>query len=222
MHVIHIGAICAIGLMTVLAIAATPVPWTRAEAVYAQGTITEDLSLWGTKTTYGETGLSVSKSWVELLGNEENACLGLTNSDLLIMYCVAQAGAILSILGSIAFGVLGLVYGLGKLRKKLLLLIPAGLTFAFAMMAFGGYTTAYNTCSTHLCENFVTGALAKGASSASCGPYAGPFLVWAACALGLAAFCMFMARNAGGAVVRVAVDGVNDTPFQPFAADESP
>jgi hypothetical protein len=216
MHAIHIVAVCTTGLMTALAIAATAAPWTHAEAHNVFGTFKLDYSLWGFSTP------AVTMSWSDLL-NDEPACnddSGTTNSDLLTQYRIAQAGAILSILGSIAFGILGLIYGLGKLSKKLLLLIPAIMTFAFAMMAYGAYTAAYTACSETLCDRFVSSSMARGAITAECGPAAGVFLVWAACALGLAALCMFMARTAGATVVRGAVIGVNATPYEAFPAQQ--
>jgi hypothetical protein len=150
---------------------------------------------------------------------------GPTNRDVLSKYRVAQAGAVLSIFSSIAFGIFAIIYSLGKISKKWLLIVPAGVTWVFALMAYGGYTSAYDTCDSNSCEQFVTGMMANGAIEASCGPAAGVWLVWAAQAVGVGSFvCLLIGRPpalaAAAATANANAQPINAVPYQAFPAQQ--
>jgi len=198
---VHLVAACILGVLMAFAIAGTAAPWTKGHAEYRGVTIDIKWSLWRQKAEYSNGAPSRSETWADILEDHDRpACSGSatpTQGDLLARFRVAQAGSILSILATIVFVVCAVIYASGKVapgKKWLLLLPPAATTLVFALMAYGGYTSAYNACDKNLCESWVDQAMANGFNAASCGPSAGPFLFWAAVACGVAAFVCLIIR----------------------------
>ena len=193
-HPVHLGSLCAIGLMAAFAIAATASPWMIAKADFGSSKVTYTVTLWGFASHDGHYG-DRDASWVMALDSDQSHCPPAdrpSQKEVLKRYQVAEAGAILTVLGSIVFGIVAALYALGKFERKLLLGVPAAATGVAAMMAFGGYMNAYNACVDSHCELLVAAWKTFGAASATCGPHAGVFLIWIAVACGVGAFVGLM------------------------------
>jgi len=194
LHPAHMASLAAIGLVVVFAIAATASTWTKGVGEYDSGAITYTATLWRQKLD--APGAEPSEAaWSDTLDNDQPYCPGSetpTKKDVLQKIRAAQAGAIMSIVSAVIFGIVGLVYALGKLRRKFLLLMAALLLCGFGMMAFFGYNAVYNACPRSTCETFVALWMLSGAKSASCGSSTGIGLVWASLVFSAGAFAGFL------------------------------
>jgi hypothetical protein len=212
MHVIHVFGFCFVGLMTVLAIASSFLPWAVATATLIAGGVsgTADVTLWDLKLSITALG-GQSGSWSSILDNDLPYCISfdststgeevkyVPNSEILTGVRAMEVCSVLCIVFSGCYFILAVAHAAGKVSRSGCLLIPAFFTFASAVATLALYYDRFydpQACKHNLCERFVRDVMATGlVETASCGPGPGLYLVFVAGALGLIGLFMLCCKT---------------------------